>query len=101
MKDIMQEFSEALSEILFNQVIPVQKRSIGTGKGAKKGYEDNQESEEHVFAWDYKLVLFSPADWKPRKTRIPLPAQLLGSGKSMIKSKDNDSCGVNGCKLAR
>lgn len=50
MKDIMQEFSEALSEILFNQVIPVQKRSIGTGKGAKKGYEDNQESEEHVFA---------------------------------------------------
>lgn len=43
----MQDFSEASSEILFNQVILVQKRSIGTGKGAKEGFEDNQESEEH------------------------------------------------------
>lgn len=40
----------------------LKKSSIQTGKGAKKGFKDNQGGEEHMLPRDYKLDLFSPTD---------------------------------------
>lgn len=45
-----------------HQITGLQKRNTQNGKGAKKGLEDNEESEEHIFPRVYKLVLFRPMD---------------------------------------